>query len=93
LIGIASDRDMLAHGVLHEADNEPKYPIKTLMSKWVVTTCPKKIREICQVIFSQYLGEMPITNDSGDLLWIITRSDILKTIIKNEPMALNDKRL
>jgi CBS-domain-containing membrane protein len=87
LIGIVSDRDMLAHAVLHETENESKHPIKTLMSKWVVTASPKtNIREICQVMFSQYLGAMPITNDSGDLLGIITRSDILKTIVKNEPI-------
>jgi CBS-domain-containing membrane protein len=87
LIGIVSDRDMLAHAVLHETEKEPKHSIKTLMSKSVVTASPKTgIREICQVMFSQYLGAMPITNDSGDLLGIITRSDILKTIVKNEPI-------
>jgi CBS-domain-containing membrane protein len=87
LIGIVSDRDMLTHTVLHETENQAKYPIKTLMSKWVVTASPKtNIREICQVMLSQYLGAMPITNDSGDLLGIITRSDILKTIVKNEPI-------
>jgi CBS-domain-containing membrane protein len=87
LIGIVSDRDMLAHAVLHETEKEPKQSIKTLMSKSVVTASPKTdIREICQVMFSQYLGAMPITNDSGDLLGIITRSDILRTIVKNEPI-------
>jgi len=87
LIGIVSDRDMLAHAVLHEMENEPEHSINTLMSKSVVTASPKtNIREICQVMFSQYLGAMPITSDSGDLLGIITRSDILKTIVKNEPI-------
>jgi CBS-domain-containing membrane protein len=89
LIGIVSDRDMLAHAVLHETENEPKHPVSTLMSKSVVTASPEtNIREICQVMFSQYLGAMPITNDSGDLVGIITRSDILKTIVKNEPIEL-----
>jgi CBS-domain-containing membrane protein len=87
LIGIVSDRDMLAHAALHKTVNQAKHLINTLMSKWVVTASPKtNIREICQVMFSQYLGAMPITNDSGDLLGIITRSDILKTIVRNEPI-------
>lgn len=87
LIGIVSDRDMLAHAVLHETENEPEHPINALMSKSVVTASPKtNIREICQVMLSQYLGAMPITSMSGDLLGIITRSDILKTMIKNEPI-------
>lgn len=89
LIGIVSDRDMLAHAAIHKAENEVDSPINTLMSKSVVTASPKtNIREICQVMFSQYLGAMPITNESGDLLGIITRSDILKTMIKNEPIEL-----
>jgi CBS-domain-containing membrane protein len=57
------------------------------MSKSVVTASPKtSIREVCQVIFSQYLGAMPITSNTGYLLGIITRSDILKTIVQNEPI-------
>ncbi|MBA6304427.1 HPP family protein [Colwellia sp. MB02u-14] len=87
LIGIVSDRDMLAHAVLHKTGNQAKNPIKALMNNWIVTASPKtNIREICQVMLSQYLGAMPITNDLGDLLGIITRSDILKTIVKNEPI-------
>lgn len=87
LIGIVSDRDMLTHAVLHVTENEPNPPIKALMSKSVVAASPKtNIREICQVMFSQYLGAMPITSDTGDLLGIITRSDILKTVVKNEPI-------
>lgn len=87
LVGIISDRDMLANAVLYEKDKNIARPINAFMSKSVVTASPKTyIREIAQVMLSQYIGAMPITNDTGDLLGIITRTDILKTMIKNEPI-------
>jgi CBS-domain-containing membrane protein len=89
LVGILSDRDMLAHAALYKTETEHHQTIKSMMSKSVVTASPKtSIREICQVMFSQYLGALPITNHRGDLLGIITRSDILKAMAKNEPIEL-----
>lgn len=89
LLGIVSDRDMLSHAALHNKNIENIHPITALMSKSVVTASPNtSIREICQIMFSQYLGAMPITNHKKDLLGIITRSDILKTMIKNGPIEL-----
>ncbi|MEW6982597.1 CBS domain-containing protein [Colwelliaceae bacterium 6471] len=87
LVGIISDRDMLANAALHEKDRNVARPVNAFMSKSVVTASPKTyIREIAQVMLSQYISAMPITNDSGGLLGIVTRSDILKTMIKNEPI-------
>ena len=87
LVGMLSDRDMLAHAVLHETKEGLAQPVATLMSQSVITASLKtNIRELCQVMLSQYISALPITNDRGDLLGIVTRSDILRTMIKNEPL-------
>jgi CBS domain-containing protein len=95
LIGMVSDRDMLAHATIHQMETILLHrmetivldPLSTLMTRSVVTASPKtNIRDICRVMFNQYIGAMPITNGNDDLLGIITRSDILRTIIKNEPI-------
>ena len=92
LVGIISDRDMLLRAV--QVGNESKVPhsatsINQIMKKSVLTASgDTNIREICQMLFNQHIGAMPITDGHGSLLGIITRSDILRTIIKNEPFEL-----
>jgi len=92
IVGILSDRDMLINSTLHanqDSNLSSKSVINQIMIKSVITaSVSTNIREICQVMFSQHIGAMPITNDKGDLLGIITRSDILRTMIKNEPFEL-----
>ena len=58
-----------------------------IMSNPVLTASgDTSIHEICQVMFSQHIGALPIVDENRLLLGLITRSDILRTVIKNETM-------
>ena len=52
----------------------------------IYSSADTSIHEICQVMFSQHIGALPIVDEKHQLLGLITRSDILRVIIKNEQM-------
>jgi acetoin utilization protein AcuB len=86
LVGILSDRDMLTHA----ATGKPtKVKISQLMKNPVLTASGHTaIREVCQVMFSQHIGALPIIDDKGELIGMITRSDILRSMIEHGPVEL-----
>ncbi|PCI63264.1 MAG: hypothetical protein COB35_01330 [Gammaproteobacteria bacterium] len=90
LVGIISDRDMLNSPHFEEQQgqlNHPDRSIHNTMIRRVFTASTKtNIREICQLMFRKHIGAVPIVNDNGQVDGLITRSDILRTIIKNEPL-------
>ncbi|MBL4909638.1 MAG: CBS domain-containing protein [Alteromonadaceae bacterium] len=90
LVGIISERDMLTSPYFEEQQgqlNHPKLSIaNTMIAKVVTATTKTSIREICQLMFRKHIGAVPIINDNGQVNGLITRSDILRTIIKNEPL-------
>ena len=96
LVGIISDRDMLLEAgnicstasPLDNADQE-QTTIQGLIRRNVLTASPDTgIREIARILFEERIGSMPIVDDKGMLVGIITRSDILRTIINNAPLDL-----
>lgn len=92
LVGLVSDRDMLADDASLEGTVEPltsRRPIINIMSKQLLTaSATTTIHEICQVMFNQHIGALPITDDKANLLGIITRSDILRIMILHGPIEL-----
>jgi len=90
LIGIISDRDMLNSPDFKQQNDglhHPDHPIvKIMTNKVLVASMKTNIRDISRIMFTQHIGAIPIVNDHGKLSGLITRSDILRTIIKNEPM-------
>jgi len=90
LVGIISDRDMLSSPDFKQQNNElhhPEHPIsKIMINKVLVASLKTNIRDISRTMFNQHIGAIPIVDDAGKLSGLITRSDILRTIIKNEPM-------
>jgi acetoin utilization protein AcuB len=90
LIGIISDRDMLASSEIVENRRElinTDLSITEIMVSTVLTASgDTSIHEICQVMFTQHIGALPIVNEDQLLLGLITRSDILRTVIKNKAM-------
>lgn len=89
LIGIVSDRDILLEVAGNEPSNYKARSIDQIMHKRVLTGSPDThIREVCRIMFSQHVGALPITNDKGKILGIITRSDILRTMTQHEPVEL-----
>ncbi len=85
LAGIISDRDMLSFS----SKNTSELTLKDIMKTPVLTASKQAfIREICQIMFNQHIGALPITNKAGKLEGIITRSDILRAMIKHGPVEL-----
>ena len=88
LAGILADRDLLnlmaARG--HSADDAS---VDSIMKRHVLTALVSTdIREICRVMFSRHIGALPILNEDRALAGIITRSDILRTMIEHGPFEL-----
>ena len=90
IIGIVSDRDMLANTNFNEQVISTKNatdPVSQIMVNDVITaSADTSINEICQVMFNRHIGALPIVDEKHQLLGLITRSDILRVIIKNEQM-------
>jgi len=93
LVGIVSDRDILKLGIhLQSADDGQgkEKPVEKIMGKNVLFAKPDaEIRKIVYILIQKKIGAMPIINDLGLLLGIITRSDILKHFVSTSPLNLS----
>lgn len=81
IVGILSDRD-----ILKSNDNAL---VENVMCTRVLTSLAKtEIREIARAFFEERIGCMPIINDNQEMIGIVTRSDILRTLMNNAPLEL-----
>lgn len=90
VLGIVSDRDVwrgVADPTLYQlpASLDPgRTAIVHFMSHPVLVANPEtEVRGIARVMFEEHIGAMPIVSQSGRLLGIITRSDILRVLISH----------
>ncbi len=84
LIGIITARDLL-----FETDSEKE--VSTLMTKNVITTNQKtSIKKAKEIFHKNKIEKLPIVKENGELLGLITLSDIIKKI--NNPNASKDKK-
>lgn len=90
ICGIVSDRDLLALPGTDGADESPGTGVAAdIMIKKVLTATPDtNIREIARVLFEERIGCMPIVDEDKQVVGIITRSDILRALIKHAPLDL-----
>jgi len=96
IYGILSDRDLLRYAAVSGkippyADNAPEAStdITSLIKTRVITASQDtEIRQIARILFEQRVGVMPIVSESGALDGIITRSDILRTLVNHAPLEL-----
>ncbi len=96
LIGIISDRDLLRYAAVtgnippyDETSEQARLPIEPLVCKKVLTATPDtEIRTIARLMFEQRVGVMPIVDQYDNLVGIITRSDILRTLVNQAPLEL-----
>ncbi|MFN8392215.1 MAG: CBS domain-containing protein [Bdellovibrionota bacterium] len=97
LVGIISDRDVLREaaqqkampqGWLNELVAEQK-TVGEFMTRRVLAATPQsEIRNIARAMFEERIGSMPVVDEHGKVLGIITRSDILRTLVNNTPLEL-----
>jgi len=96
IYGIVSDRDLLRYAAVSGkippfSDNsiEAKTSIESLIKTRVITSAvDTEIREIARMLFEQRIGAMPVVTETGLLEGIITRSDILRTLVNHAPLEL-----
>ena len=92
LIGILSDRDLLRAAAGISTTSSGSGPVKTIqeiMKTTVLTASPEtEIRQIARVFFEERVGAMPILDASESVVGIITRSDILRTLVSTAPIDL-----
>ena len=96
LTGIMSDRALLRYAAT--SGNIPPYPKNSPQAKMtieaytkmqVITATPDtRIREIARLLFEKHIGAMPIVDRYDNLVGIITRSDILRTVVNHAPLEL-----
>lgn len=96
IFGIVSDRDLLRYAATtgkvppySESMPEANISIESLTKTRVITSSQDtEIRQIARMLFEQRIGAMPVVNDAGVVEGIITRSDILRTLVNNAPLEL-----
>lgn len=92
LIGIISDRDMITSALFTKSETGLHHPnptiADTMIRKVITASKDTDIHEICQVMLSQHIGAVPIMGENGDIEGIVTRSDILRVLIKHPAMSL-----
>lgn len=87
LVGMLSDRDLLRQAAAIHGD--PQGAIDDLIAERVLTATPDtNIRDVARVMYEQHIGALPIVTINGDLRGIITREDILRTLIHSAPLEL-----
>jgi acetoin utilization protein AcuB len=94
--GIISDRDLLRYAAT--SGNIPPYSETAPEASKLITPLVKtrviaasrdtEIREIAKILFEQRVGAMPVLTETGLLEGIITRSDILRTLVNHAPLEL-----
>ena len=59
------------------------------MTRVVLAAHPDiEIREVACTMFKERIGCMPLLDHDGEVVGIITKSDILRGVINNEPLDL-----
>lgn len=92
VMGVLSDRDLLR--VAGTPDRAPAQAVATLQVRQIMATrvfsaTPEaSIRDVAGVMFHNRIGCMPIVDDDGTVIGILTRSDILRALITRAPLAL-----
>jgi acetoin utilization protein AcuB len=85
ILGILSDRLAFKEALTNSSDPRTDWrrtAVETIMVTPVLTAAPHvQIREIARVLLEERIGCMPVTNDLGEPIGIITRSDLLRAIV------------
>ena len=90
ICGIVSDRDLFALAIMDDAEEklEPSVVADIMTQKVLTATPDTNIREIARVLIEERIGCMPIVDEDKQVIGMITRSDILRALIKHAPLDL-----
>jgi CBS domain-containing protein len=89
LSGIISERDFV-HRVAQEGALDMQTPIREYMTSKVITVTPEDSIEACmQIMTDRRIRHLPVLNNS-DLVGIISIGDLVKGIISEQKILIND---
>jgi acetoin utilization protein AcuB len=95
LVGMISEHDFSQNaqkigGLPPKAyvDAQIQYVHQLMSSPILSATVDTELHELSRVMFNQHIGAMPILDSDEKLVGIITHRDILKALIKTEPLEL-----
>ncbi|WP_321275814.1 HPP family protein [Thiomicrorhabdus indica] len=86
LVGILTYQQIykMAHSRERHADT-----IEKIMSPEVITVDPiSDIRRVARVLYEYQLSALPVVNEQDHLVGIISKTDMLKALIKDPPLSL-----
>ena len=88
LAGVISDRDLIRVKMEIPEDYDT-LKISDVMKKKILTARPEtNIRDIARIMLEERIGAMIILDSDGKIAGIITRTDILRSIITHAPLEL-----
>jgi acetoin utilization protein AcuB len=91
LVGMVSERDLLRIAGTPDQLAEPGFLELTLgeiMAREVFTAGPDaRVRDAARLMFQEAVGALPVVDD-GELVGILTRSDILRALLREAPLDL-----
>jgi acetoin utilization protein AcuB len=91
LVGMVSERDLLRIAGTPDQLAEPGFLELTLgeiMAREVFTAGPDaRVRDAARLMFQEAVGALPVV-DEGQLVGILTRSDILRALLREAPLDL-----
>ncbi|ARN74739.1 HPP family protein [Oceanicoccus sagamiensis] len=92
LLGIVSDRDLLRFAA-NQQKNVGSHRIEQVMTRKVISAAATaEVRLIAEVMCRHAIGAVPITgeadSDDSRVLGIVSRSDILRTLVNRAPLEL-----
>ena len=86
--GIVSDRDLLRFAANNHRD-VGNHRIGQLMTRQVISAVEQtEIRSIAEVMCNRAIGAVPIVNERVEVVGIVSRSDILRTLVHRAPLEL-----
>jgi acetoin utilization protein AcuB len=89
LIGMLSDRDLLRHALEPRTSDAAATRVRQIMATRVLTARPEAgIRQVARILFEERIGAMPIVDEQGTPVGIVTRSDVLRAVLTSGPLEL-----
>lgn len=87
LVGIVTKGDLSRQRVRY-TDLAPR-AVSTIASTHVLTaTTNTNIRELARVLLAQDVRGLPIVDDAGEVVGVVTRGDILRALVNYAPLEL-----
>ncbi len=87
--GIVSDRDLLRVRAEAQRGREERTLVGEMMSRSVLTVVPDTpIREAARVMIQVRIGCLPVVDGNYQVIGMVNRSDILRTIMTSVPLEL-----